>query len=496
VEDEITIRENIRNSIDWKSSDFTYIGDAGDGEEALIKIAQLNPDIVITDIKMPNMDGLNLCKYIRRANPNVYIAIISGFNDFEFARQAIELQVSEYLLKPITPIKLMKALTKAAMKLDEKRESSTTIELLKRELEASNAFTRDKHLINLLTNIGLSNEESKAAKYVLDLKGEFFSVIVVRCSKNINQLNFEQTIHNCAKSAVVFRFGYLELGVIVQGATVEATNQIIENLRCRLLQIGEFGVLNLSAGQIVSDVSQLGISLQSAYKSIETNMTRKPVGMDGFSKVSPSNIIDSEALEHFLATGRMSEADSFADAIYEDVSGDISPMFSSYALAQLIFTVKKFASHYRLGNALDTETWSTENVSGGLEAKARFQQILRSVLRARDAIHSSNHTGIVSSVKRAIDQQYASKELSLKTLAKNVNISSAYLSTLFKQNYGKTISDYIIEVRLNKAKELLRSSAMKTTEVSEAVGYTDPNYFSTFFKKYTGMTPREYKNTK
>ena len=150
VEDEIVTREGIRDNVDWKAHGFEFCGEAPDGEMALPAIHSTCPDVLITDIKMPFMDGLQLCKIVRQRWPSIKTIILSGHDEFEYAQQAIELGVTEYLLKPLGAQDLHRALCRLAAQLDQEREEQERLRRLREQVEENRALLRERLLFKLL----------------------------------------------------------------------------------------------------------------------------------------------------------------------------------------------------------------------------------------------------------------------------------------------------------------------------------------------------------
>ncbi|MBN1887574.1 MAG: response regulator, partial [Thermoflexales bacterium] len=178
VEDEIVAREGIRDNVDWEAHGFEFCGDAPDGEMALPLLQTVNPDVLITDIKMPFMDGLQLCKIVRERMPSVKIIILSGHDEFEYAKEAIKLGVTEYLLKPVSVQDLHNVLQKVASQLEQERKEQETL----RELEESNQATLRENLLLKLVMGALSSAEAIEKGQVLGIEfiARYYLVVVIK----------------------------------------------------------------------------------------------------------------------------------------------------------------------------------------------------------------------------------------------------------------------------------------------------------------------------
>ena len=179
VDDEIIVREGIREKIDWNTVPFSLVGEAGDGEIALSMIQDIKPDILITDIKMPFMDGLELSRLIKKIQPWIRIIILSGHDEFEYAKQAISIGIEDYILKPFTSEELLAALNSIASKLDEDKKRLDDIQQLKKRLDSTLVLERERFLTRLvLGDINLEDTLQRSAELSIDVSGRFYSVCV------------------------------------------------------------------------------------------------------------------------------------------------------------------------------------------------------------------------------------------------------------------------------------------------------------------------------
>ena len=175
VEDEIIIREGIRDNVDWQSSGFEFCGEASDGERALPMLSMIKPDVLITDIKMPFMDGLQLSKIVRERMPWVKIVILSGHDEFEYAREAIHLGVTDYLLKPVTAQKLQSTLQSLAAQLDEERKAQEQQRKLAEQVEENQSMLRERLLFRMIVGAVPPTEAiEKGQALGLDLSARYY----------------------------------------------------------------------------------------------------------------------------------------------------------------------------------------------------------------------------------------------------------------------------------------------------------------------------------
>lgn len=504
VEDEETIREKIRNCIDWPSTDFEYLGDAEDGERALMKIYELRPDIVVTDIRMPKLNGLELCREIQYESPDTCILILSGYSDFEYAREAISLNVFEYLLKPITPMNLLKALNKAALHISSRKISKREIDSLRSELLANRSLQIERCFQNLMSGKDVVEILKKTDALGVNLRAGCYQVMVIRSHEYLDIAQLQAIVRETGYPLPVFRIGNKEAGVLFLAQNAERLQAQVNLISSRVHHgYGRFDkTLELVCGTLVRQLRDVCLSYHAA--CIKADIEKKSGYVDDkriaeeLSFLQNLDGLDTAMLSEYLKTGLASELNDFLDRYlvsFKKNKGVV--IYSLYTISHLTFVVKDFMEQYGISmDALPKHEHTLSAYETGAAVESECRKILSAVLSARDAQRASQYDGIVDEVCRKIRKDYAAGDISLNALARAVNTSPAYLSTIFKQHMGKTITAYIVDIRISKAKELLRTTCMRTSEIGEAVGYGDPNYFSVFFKKHTGMTPREYQNEK
>ncbi len=357
VEDEIVMRDGIKKHIDWEKEGIEFVGEASDGELALPMILETRPDILLTDIKMPFMDGLQLSERVRKELPDTRIIILSGYDEFSYAQEAVRLGVTEYLLKPISPSALLKSIKSVAAKIEEER---------KPEEEPAEPAVRDEETLSLDTTV------------------------------------IDETSH----------------------------------------------------------------------KMIET----------------------------FLRTGTESEIPVFCDRFFRSIGEKNvqSMLFLSYIMMDVYFSMARFMKEMGVEvSELEKDTGDINSVvrrmTSWMEAKQYIENSLRIVIQIRDSGAASKYGKLLRDAVTYIDEHYADEDISLNTVSTVANISPNHFSSIFSQEMGVTFIEYLIGKRMEKAKELLMTTDLRSSEIAYQVGYKDPHYFSSTFKKTQGMTTREYR---
>ena len=358
VEDEAIIRHGIRDNIDWASHGFEFAGEAGDGEYAYPLILKAQPDILVTDIKMPFMDGLELSRLVKKALPRMRIIVLSGYNEIEYAKEAIKKGISDYQLKPESSAGLIDALKKAADEIREEREKSR---LLERYFVSYEKYTE------FLDKTDYSGVDRKL----------------------IND--------------------FLKLG------SVEECRPFVEEY---FAAIGEHNYKSLLLRQYMT--MDIFYCVQEFLKKLKAEPPEVP-----------ESVVDIKRVPKVIESVEMTKA----------------------------YLIEEFTA----------------------------------ALQARDRASNDRYGSVIRDAKEYIRANFSQSDLSLNRIAVHIGVSPSYFSSIFKQETGQSFVEYLTQVRMERACELLKCTSYRTSEIGEQVGYNDSHYFSAAFKKAMGQSPKEYK---
>ncbi|MDL4840682.1 response regulator [Aquibacillus rhizosphaerae] len=501
VDDEKVIREGIGKSINWKKEGFEYCGDAPDGEIALPLIEKSKPDIVITDIKMPFMDGLQLSRILRDKLPDLKIIILSGHDEFEYAREAMRAQVSEYCLKPVTAFDLLEILHKVSDQIDiEEWEKKQLTDLKNQALE--NASLTKNHFLGELCEGSHSTASAikKASELGIDLLSSYYYVLIIeselRESASINSIAAN---HSC----LVFKRKSKETVFIMKSESKQQLESEIEQIRKQLLL--EPDSISFGLGKIKNRIQAIAESFDEASKekNFSSNITKKynvnntEVDIKSNKDIHQFNRND---LIHFLKFGEKSNITNFSQnySSYLKSANIRTPFFIYYFLMDFTITVTHYIKEQDNGSVsvlneisqLETQvSW----IKDYEEIISYMEKMLHTVIEFREQVNSKFGV-IIQKTKDYIHDHYHDHELSLQLVAKKVNVSASYLSHMFSQETGQTLIEYLTKTRIERAKEFLKTTNDKTYEIAHKVGYSDSHYFCHSFKKMTGMTTKEFKS--
>lgn len=505
VDDEILIRENIRHCVDWTKEGFIYCGDASDGEVALPLIEEYMPDILITDIKMPFMDGLELTSIVRKQMPEIKVIVMSGHDEFRYAQNAIRLGVEDYCLKPVSPSELIELLQKVSKKIDEEQQR-----------KKNQSITREKLFSDLCGGLISTSEAIESAKELsLSLSARFYAVLTfdIRGINNDPQspsvmiaiLHMLASENSSDIDTLSYARSRTKIVCILKGNSAEQLIELQNNLSEHIQSIAKMKYAcetYVGFGSVQERIQGIHVSYLEAE---EDKYIMRLTQQNRTSLIEMGDhwhmdiMLDRGKFLEFLKIGVPSQKDRF---IHEFASS-LKPLNwkSSYG--------------FYLLNDLTLEAFRTakQSFSAGLnpsDSIERLQQKIQKITTWEHCIEflgtllhelwqwraesSDKYGDIISHVKKYILEQYQNDHLSLKLIASHVKISPSHLSKIFSQETGQTLTEYMTQVRINKAMELIKTTRSKSFEVAFDVGYNDPHYFSKLFKKVTGMTPKEYRN--
>lgn len=527
VEDEYVVREGIKNNIDWAAHGFDFCGEAGDGELAYSMIQKEKPDIVITDIKMPFMDGLTLSRMIKAEFPWIEIILLTGYEDFQFARDAIEIGVSRYLSKPISGENLIKELVALSERIMEKKEERAAAERYEKdmrertELDKRDFFYRlvkgEKNAFELIEEAKKLNIDLSALRYnVVLLKiwsikhdiGEF-SRSVVKVEDAIRKIADEN-------GAIFFDFKVEGTAFLFRADDDESMRRQIDTATEKMKElfvnyphIRYFGGI----GQTVNRITEIRTSFDWAGRAfahlyltsdngflVGSEEKLKPGNeVDILAEIDPKHI-DRKLIKKFLRAGEQPEISFFLEEFLNGIGHDAikSSMLRQYITMDMYFCVADFAEN-ELGLTKKELEEQVEFPSNDVLADEKktydyLYELIDLTLSLRQNHAMGRYHDVINEVVTYITEHYSDDELSLNTLAAQVNFSPNHLSAIFKQETGQPFIKYLTDYRMNTAKELLSSTNRKSNEIGVMVGYKDPHYFSYLFKKTQGVTPTQYRN--
>ncbi len=527
-EDEFVVREGIKNNIDWAGNGYEFTGEASDGELALPLIRKLEPDIVITDIKMPFMDGLELSRIIRKEFPFIEIVILSGYEEFDYAKQAISIGVAQYLTKPISGDDLLRELDHLREKIVKSKEERALKEQFKKEMEENERREKSELFHNLVSgSFSVTELLQKAEKLSIDLSTVWYNIVLLFTKSDHHEIQeysgstvtIDEKINEIVSESgcIIFDRDLEGKAVLIMGDSEDELLSKQEDIIEKFVDVfKDYSHVRYSGGigRPVNRLSKLNESYEEAgcalanrfftsessfFKagSLSRDESSSDVKLD--MTAIDAGRIDKSNVQKFLKFGNQDEIPFYVSEFVKSVDEDAfnSYIFRQYIAMDVFFAVSSFIGEIS-GKAKDDT--AKEVPKEALESAASVADYISGLigddLRVRDSVATNRYKDIVDEAARYIEENYADENLSLNQLASHVNVSPNHLSTIFSQQTGQTFIKYLTEYRMDKAKEMLKCTSMRSSEISEAVGYKDPHYFSYMFKKTVGMTPTNYRGGK
>lgn len=504
VDNEPAILNALSHAIDWAAHDCHILNIARDGREAMLQFAQEAPDIVISDIRMPEVDGLELARWISENHPACKVIILTGFPDFSYAQQAINYRVVDFVLKPTSEDSLLAALDKAKQRLaeDQVRKTDKQADVLACELFLHQLiFDPVQSLLYTMerTNaLGLDLSSCYVLRFGLDdIHTEADRIAFQSEVREMwRQAMGEHTIYFIPRGE---RFCYIILCAPVGFDPTEACHQVVQTVQ----QTTDFQItVGISAHHHSPlELSDAAREADHAQQLAEYS-PQMPVISYGqlpvLSDLHASRITEElRTIQSALENRNRGAVISGLDRLFAYLRREAIPFPSVRRIAVILYECGQgLLISYNLEILLTDASLASERALLDSGAIDEIEQLLRGYLTAvldRICMNATDLDDLVFRVKQYIDQNYAG-ELSLEGLADYVHLSASYLSKLFKREVGQNISGYIQQVRIERAKVLLRTTAMKTYEIAEAVGIPDPVYFSKLFKKATGQKPKDFRS--
>ncbi|MGG6312682.1 response regulator [Paenibacillus macerans] len=528
VDDEDEVREGIRLKTDWAACGFELAGDYANGRDALEAVHQFHPDVILTDICMPFMDGLELAEQVAGRYRDIRIVIVTGYEHFEYAQQAIRLKVNDYLLKPVNLEELTDFLRRMRSELDEERAHREDLNRLRRRLNESLPLMRERFLERMVTSrLNEAEINEKLAYYQIDLCGPAYLALVadlddpvpngLPAAQNLDQDEllrfaafniFEEVF---AKERGGFAFGTRDdkIGLLLAGDPQE-----LESAAQTAAEQAGFAVhkylkrsVSIGIGRPCRLRSELAHSYREAASALEYRFLHGRGRVLGISDVEygkpglGGHTGYGELEKRLAAALKTGKADLVSQALEEgfgELRRSLAAPRRCYAAAHrmLALLIQMIVD----AGFDDGELFGEDPFSGlpPIQTLGDLQSWLDDCCRRVLAYLSERRAGVsewqIEEALRFIREHYGDPELNLGRVCRHVYLSTSYFSALFKQHAGCTFVEYLTRLRIDKAKELLALTRLKTYDVAGKVGYGDPQYFSVIFKRVTGVTPKEYRS--
>ncbi len=508
VEDEAVVRESIRQNIDWGRYGFTLCCACENGREALERLDTLMPDVVVTDICMPFVDGLELTRYLHEHYPSVLVVILTGFSEFSYAQQAVKLHVHDFLLKPVVPKEFCAILEKLAADLRARDSQRSNLRSLQSRAYQAETILRSALFRNLLRGLSAAGEIRRQAREAgLSLDCASYAAIFCRPLYRLHSAAELQRLQDAAQ-ATASRFPHCTAAVVDElYAVLLVGGRTADEVSRRSRDAG--AMLCDAVGRACGAEAQAGLGGCAAGLGGLHRTFREACHALGYGFTVPYRVIaDHQARAAERPATEASPLPSVRGWIQslaggEDALERLDALFDTLVrrnlhrdacvplLERLRFAMADLIPEERRSAAPQIpppEDWFRIR-----DVQKDFRQLAAFLLRAPDEEDPARRC--VESAKGYILQRYHDSAFSLTELLSLLNVSKSYFSSAFKAQTGQTFLEYLTAMRMEKARQLLATTNLPAAEIAERIGFTDPHYFSVVFKRAVGKTPREFRES-
>ncbi|MDR2939155.1 MAG: response regulator transcription factor [Clostridiales bacterium] len=523
VDDEPIIRHGLKNKIDWALLGFECIAACENGREAQEYIEKTRPDLVITDIKMPFVDGLALTEYIKEIDKNIKVIILSGYDEFEYARKAIKFGVNDYIVKPITASEMMVVLEKLKNEIDkEKKENEAHIK--KEKLLDDNKLIIKERFLQELVSLDINAEKiiSHLGELGVDLSGSSYVAAIIDVDEGFNKIglqenpndpvlyfsvfNITEEIINNDKLGVTFQDSELKTVVIFcapDTGIMELAKNTCYRVQNTVKSIMNFTV-SIGVGEYRNSPDAIAESYKEALNALEYRFlmgSGKIISISGVSinvKNTASDIITVEPqIIEGIKDGREDVLINSVGDLFNIIKNAHLSVEGAYeVLYSLIFKIQKTMEAYDVNDIFETR----HNIISDIyryktldEIEIWLIEVCCNIMQYLNKKKEKYTKQLILKAEDFIRENYSDPKISINSVSKELSLSPSYFSALFKNLTNKTFTEYLTNARIEKAKGLLASTSLKTYEIAYKVGYSDPHYFSIAFKKGTGRSPTKYR---
>lgn len=516
VDDEKLERVLIRKGFNWEENGFVIVGEAASGEEALLLVEQEKPDLVLTDISMVNMNGLELSERILKGFPSTSIVIITGYREFEYARRAVKIGVEDFLLKPVSIADLSLVALKIKEKIVKEREEKEEVIQLKESVLADQSIVMESFFHKLIEGEILEEEAKRrlnmfgfqvlADGYVL-LNIRLKEKSEIRSMKKVKEVMaiIEEEVRS---EHMTFTHYQQSIMVLLSTQSRTASWNLAERIHTRIEdEVGTGSTIGISdrheevrniplafkeSEMALSASVLLGRNRCITYKEyqgiISQNQHKKDIDWEDFI-FSIENGLMEKVSEHVAQYVMLIQGSKITDIEYYR-------LMTMDMLSKGATTLNQYGSGLNQISGEDDLYREIRSISTVDEMEPYLLKSLGKIMAFHQRKKSRRGRKVVEDALQHVDQFIFSPDLSLKTVAAAIYSNESYLSRVFKKEMGISLIEYILKKRIEESIRLLNTTDMKVYEVAEKIGFRDAHYFSICFKKITGVTVKEFRKLK
>lgn len=522
VEDEDITRLGLRDCVSWEDYDINVVFEASDGLEALQFIEQNHVDIVLTDVKMPLMDGIELVERIRENNKNIKVIFISGHWDMQYLKSAFHLEAIDYILKPIIPKELHNMLTKVTQLCIQEQQQEELFNEIKDKLEQSMPVLRERFFSELINERYYSKEEVIERSSFLEIilnPNDYYCVMTLvynpefideKSAKNITLrlIPIREILEEELKkfNAYCINENNNELCIIIQFDSPVEHEQMID-LAKRLKStvnhsVSEF--ITIGIGKVLQGIENIGESYRQSLHAAEQSVflgNNNVIHIADVEKVSRKvgyySTKDITDIINYVRTGKSEEIKKSVSALFRRLKQNpkIHISYVRNICLELIVTINLQLMEYKVIREDENQEYTWEELFTILNIDEIQEWITNQMVQACEkilSVQTNTSNNIVYMIKKAVEENFC-ENISIQNLADELFLTPNHLYMLFKKETGETFNQYLTRYRMEKAKEYLSEPKYKLYQITEMVGYSDSDYFTKLFKKHTNYTPSRYR---
>lgn len=528
VDDEVLVREAISSNINWNSLGYELIGSCKNGKDAKEFLIKNTVDLLITDVCMPFVDGLELSKYVYENFPDIRVVILSGYSEFEYAKKAVKYRVLEYLLKPVTASELSEILLEIKKSIIIEMEQKDTLNKLENAYEKNLFHMRTIYLGQLLSGEMKETSHdritSKLKEYNLDIPGPYYKALLVNvdnteaflkyspCEKKdlpeFITFNILEELATTYPNTVLFQDNNNYTVILMGYETEEELKNRINTLynKCNDILQKSFGLsITIGIGHTVKTFLKLSYSYEGARSALLHSFLYGGNQILDIKKIAPkkkNEQIDlTEDIKNLTLAIRLNNKEDmdnslhiimnkFRDSIILKDAIQVYIQTIVFSLDNLMENVIEFDHNFILKKDELLQCLYKENTLLGIEKTIANYCIQMGEILSKQRDKFDKKQAILA--KEYINTHYSNPDLTLQSICNHLSISVSYFSAIFKSFTGETFIESLTKKRIEKAMDLLTDTSLKIYEIAEKVGFSDPQYFATTFKKYTGKTPKSF----
>lgn len=530
VDDEPHVRYGLRHYFRWSDYHIEVADEADDGLAGLQLVERVKPDIVLTDVRMLHMDGIRMSTEIRAKYPHIKIVFVSGHDDADYLKSALQVNAVDYIFKPVNMQELETVVKRVTDELEAERREQSLIADMQVKLTQSMPLLREKFLMSMIRDgaaqpmrlqdrldfLGLRLPMEATYWVIIVQIDDSADVVDVRSARD-QQLLVYAVLNVCQELIARYMEGYAfenrsgeYVGIVFGPSTGEGVEDqlflLAEDIRDNLSRWLKISV-TIGVGERVSSLTALPLSYMRAREAAERKWylgKNRIITMDSLETDEDSPYrFDTSQNERFSSALKAGEPGPLLqelDRWFERVARNRKDGFHYGRIfsLELILLSNRLLLELHINDRelekRETELWSRIHKQETIrDVRLLLEEHLLEVCERIQDKRSGKARNIIDRIRAVMDQRYA-ENLTVADVAASVYLSSTYVSLLFKQETGETVYEYLTKVRIERAKELLGDPQYKFYEVCEAVGYSDPSHFSKIFKKYTGFTPSSFRD--